>query len=256
MTLDESINKASSDLPDTVSEETTETSETTETQTESKPESKQETKTDPRTAEALKLQETLEDPDIGPAKLIAIAKKYGLSLHPETKAEVKTTQKKFAERLRDKLPEESKFLADSIGDAFGELLEEEITSRVTPVKESIQEDMRVRVERETNSQITKFFKDNKISEATQKEMDTVSRKFPPGPNVDIDEYLTNLHKIATYGKNEETAIKKTVDKIKQNQRETKPSPTEVQDTRVRKGSKLPSLDEAISNALETSQGGR
>lgn len=264
MTLDESLEKASADLPteteigteqqETSKESPKETSETKETPVgEKKTEDKVK---EMKVSEAMKLQEQLDDPDLGPAMLAKIAKKFNLSLSAETKKEAAQTTKKFSERLRDKLPEESKFLADSIGDAFGELLEEEIESRVTPIKSRVNEDIKTRVERETNGQITKFFESNKINEETQKEMDKISRKFPPGPDVDVEEYLSNLHKIATYGKSSGEKLKQTVDKINKNQREEKPSPTEVNESRVRKGSKLPSLDEAISNAVETTMGGK
>ena len=66
----------------------------------------------------------------------------------------------------------------------------------------------------------------------------------------IEKYLRGLYKMASADTKDSTQLKKTVEKINSNLSDRLPRSSEVVDSRVKKSRQLPTLTEAIEEAMK------
>lgn len=202
---------------------------------------KKESKADPETENALKLWKALQGKD-GAAVLEGLAVRAGLI--KKDGAVTKVSEAKFTERLKESLGPEWDFLADKLGPAF----EAELERRVENVRKS-------HIELEVSLELKDAWAT--LSEETdgdamryQDKIDKLSNEFQMGPKTKIVDYLRNLYKIASSDAKESKKIEKTLKKIEANSSDRLPRSSEVGEKRVKRGTQLPSLDEAVQQAFQ------
>jgi hypothetical protein len=99
-----------------------------------------------------------------------------------------------------------------------------------------------------------FFKRHDIATADREaicgDMMKKMSKMPATPETPIDEYLDDIYSLVNKGRGEARTVKKTVEKIAKNAKERNSSGDGgSDDDRIKKGSHMPSLDEAVKAAF-------
>lgn len=249
-TLEDAVKTA---VAETVTEEkpveTTEKTETTkETTTETKQPTAEETARNEKLDKAIRLYEALEDPNVGPGVLRTLAEKAGILGTQEGKTEKQIT-KSVVEVLKESLGTEYEFLADRLAHGIDLIVKQTVAEQIKPVQTRTDEAIERAVKAEVDATFEKFHSAHKDAKDYDKEMTELSKRLPYTGDYPMEEYLENLYKIVTTDKKEAKVIKTTVDKINKNAQELRDSSTEVQETRVKTGSKLPSLNEAVAAAF-------
>lgn len=254
-TLDDAVKTAVQEVQK--EEQQTETSQQKETT--EKQETKQEDKTTQtetpeqiahreKVDKALRLFDALSDPNIGKSVVEDLARRAGVIGAQEGKTEKQITST-VVDILKESLGTEYEFLADRLAVGIDKIVKQTVTEQIKPVQAQTQEAVERAVAAEVDAVFEKFHTAHKDAKDYDKEMTELSKKLPYTGDYPMEEYLENLYKIVTTDKKEAKVIKQTVDKINKNAQELRDSSTEVQETRVTKGSKLPSIDEAVKAAF-------
>lgn len=217
----------------------------TETKVEAPP---QETAEQIKTRDALRLYEALEDPTIGPGVIKELAKRAGIAAS-EDKITPTAAVKTVVDVLKENLGEDYGFLADKLANGIQTIVNQIFDERIKPIQGMTESAIERAVVRETDASFAKFHSQYKDAKDFDKEMTELSKKMPYDGSYPMEEYLGNLYKIVTSDRKEAKTVEKTVNKINQNAKELRDSSTEVTETRVTKGSKLPSLNESIAAAF-------
>ena len=251
-TLDEAVSKAveaESKNENTQQTETTTDKQATEQKTEVKVEpTAEEIARNERIDKALRLYEALEDPNIGRSVVEELARKAGVIGHEQGKSEKQIT-KSVVDVLKESLGAEYEFLADKLAVGIDTIVKQTVAEQIKPVQAQTNEAIERAVKADVDSayaQMEAKFKDFKDFD---KEMTELSKELPYTGDYPMERYLERLYKLVTADKKEAKVIKQTVDKINKNAQELRDSSTEVQETRVKSGSKLPSLNEAVAAAF-------
>lgn len=236
-------------------EQKTETAETAETKTE---EAKVEEKKEELTAEqqayqekvdkAVRLYDALSDPNVGRSVVEELARKAGV-IGVEQGKSTQEIEKSVVDTLKESLGAEYEFLADKLAVGLDKIIKRTVAEQIKPVQAQTNEAIERAVKADVDSayaQMEAKFKDFKDYD---KEMTELSKELPYTGDYPMERYLERLYKLVTADKKEAKVIKQTVDKINKNAQELRDSSTEVQENRVKKGSKLPSLNEAVAAAF-------
>lgn len=255
-TLDDAIKNAVQEnppgQPDNKEVQSSEKTETTETKiTETNQPTTEETARTERLDKALRLYEALEDPNVGPAVLAEMVKKAGMVIQPANKKEEQQVTKTVVDVLKESLGTEYEFLADRLAPGLDKIVKAIVSEQVKPIQESNQQAIERAIVADIDSAYARAESRHKDFKEYDKEMMELSKELPyTGETPEqFDKYLDRLYKLASADKKEAKVIKNTVDKINKNSQELRDSSTEVQETRVTKGSKLPTLNEAVAAAF-------
>jgi hypothetical protein len=206
---------------------------------------------DPRSVQGRELLDLLENPDTSQETLQLLAARLGF-----TAVQKGATPAVARKSVRDIFKSALGANYAQFGDVFGPAVEEAIKAGITAETETLRAELRTSQEnsaaREATSTVTSFQKEFSISDATLKLMNTQAEKTPMGAGYrgDLKAYLTDIHKIVKGSLTENSAVVKAVNKINRNSSESVPTPTEVNESRVKIGSKLPTLAEALAAALD------
>lgn len=201
---------------------------------------------DQRTQNALLLLTALENPTTGADTIIDLAKRFGLEITQKTTP--KAVTKTLIDELKEGIPPEQHFLIDSLGPAIQKIVSKQLEEAVKPVTQQNNEILLAQAKNEVDAAFNRMEKVFPDFRKFEKEMDTLADKFPRGQQTDFDEWLTGLYKLATANKKEAKSVAAVVGRINKNDREAKPASTQVEDSVVKRGSKLPTLNEAIAAA--------
>lgn len=214
---------------------------------EPKKEEEPEEEVDSRVAPALQLYESLRDPTTAAATIAALAAQAGINLGaPSAAREVK---KDLLTRMREKVPEEQRFLVDSLAPAINELINEHMQEVVAPLAVQQEQLQIAEARNQYDSAFNKLEKKFEDARKFEKEMNELANKFPVSPNVNLEEYMEGLYKIASSDKQSEKAVNRVVNRVNKTSREVPIKNTNVDETSIKKGSKLPTLNEAVKAAM-------
>jgi hypothetical protein len=253
MTLEESVAAAvKENPPETTVETKTQQTETPKTETPKAEEPKQPTAEEiarnEKLDKAIRLYEALEDPTIGPGVLRSLAEKAGILGVKEGKTETQIT-KTVVDVLKESLGAEYEFLAPGLAKGISEIVRQTVAEQIRPVQEQTNEAIERAVKADVDSAYAKMESTHKDFKKYDAEMTALSKRLPYTGDYPMEEYLENLYTLVTKDVKETKIVGDTVDKINKNAKELRDSSTEVQDTRVSKGSKLPSIDESVRAAF-------
>lgn len=221
------------------------------TETETKQETKQPTAEEiayqEKVDKAVRLFDALSDPNVGRSVVEELARKAGI-IGAEQGKTVKEIEKSVVDTLKESLGAEYEFLADRLAIGIDKIVKQTVAEQIKPVQAQTNEAIERAIKADIDSayaQMEAKFKDFKDFD---KEMTELSKELPYTGDYPMERYLERLYKLVTTDKKEAKIIKQTVDKINKNAQELRDSSTEVQD-RVKSGSKLPSLNEAVAAAF-------
>lgn len=229
-------------------EETTveEVVETTEVKTE--PEVKTEIPTiDPEQQVALDLFKALRDPSRAGSTLQQLADMAGLDLvkkqdRQELKKDIKTL-------VKERLGEDNSILADSLGPLLEELLEGAVKDKLKPLEDSIFESKKIEFSNRIENEISALDKETKgLSSKLESRMVELMGEISPGETTPPEKYIRHIFKLAKSEFDEAERVKAQNTKQTKN-KETVSVQTGVNADRVKSGSKLPTIREAVAAAV-------
>lgn len=154
------------------------------TKQDNKADSKSDSQVDQRTTEALELLDVLEDPEQRLIFIKNLATQAGL-LTAETKDEKKAAKRAAKDIIKAHLGEEYKGVAEKLGSAIDELLEE----RFNEVNGRFENSARSQAERQFSDAYDKFIDDNEV---TQEEAGLILKQLEvmsPNPKVPLKKFL-------------------------------------------------------------------
>lgn len=180
---------------------------------------------------------------------------YDLGKKADQRAIVKDLKTIFREKLGDSYDLLS-------GDKLAEAMEAVVDSRVTeitkPVLDRITESERSANESKANAAMDSLWTRHEVTDKAQREkisgrMMEKMQKLPAGPGTDVNSYLDDIFSLVNRDTEASRTVKKTVTKIKQNAQDVSRTSGDgssgSDETRVKTGSKLPSIREAVSAAF-------
>ena len=227
-------------------ETTTEVTEVKEPITEVKETEVKETKVEtpnPDQQAALNLYNALKDPETSGTVIRQLAELAGLDI--TEKKEAKQLTKTISQIISEELGEDNSILAEKLGPALEKVLAKAIEDKVKPIQETISETKK----NEFANRIENTFKALEIetkglSKQLDKRMAELMDEIQPGPRTEPEAYIRNIYKLAKSDFDEAERVKATDAKRDQNKKSTH-VPTGVNAERVKSGSKLPTIREAV-----------
>lgn len=250
-TLDDAVKTAVAENPPV------ETTEQKVEATETKTEQKGETKVEPTAEEiayqekvdkAVRLFDALSDPNVGRSVVEELARKAGV-IGAKEGATQKEIEKSVVDTLKESLGAEYEFLADRLAVGLDKIISKTVAEQIKPVQLQATEAQERAIKADVDKSFAVFESKHKDAKDVEKDMLEMSKRHPFNGEYPMEDYLEDIYKLVTVDKKEAKVIKTTVDKINKNAQELRDSSTEVQETRVAKGSKLPSLNEAVAAAF-------
>jgi hypothetical protein len=206
---------------------------------------------------ALNIVRALSNKDTAAATMEDLAKITGYKL--ETKTEVKKFERDVKSVLKEKLGDAYDLLSgDKLAEAFDALLEERVGAITKPVLDRIESSERAAHEQKANAAMDALWSRNNVTDKGQREklsgkMVEKMKALPAGPGTDVNAYLDDIYALVTRDTEAARTVKKTVTKIKQNaqdvSRTSGDGSGDNQETRVKMGSKLPSIRESVEAAF-------
>lgn len=260
LTLKESIEKAGSDQQqenedeqvETKSEESKDTEESSETsETTSEEES---IAGDPEIEEAVNFYKALRDPAQQKNIIAELAHRAGLLKPNETLTAEK--QKTFNDLINETLGEEYPDLKDKMTKLF-DAYDVHHNEELNRVKGQLQQE-KIQQQVETfENEFSTFIKEHKVTDAIAAKMLKEIEELPPtvgkeGKRIPLTTYLGKIHKLVVgTGPTEiESAVRRN-EKIEKNLKDrSKNLSSDVDDSRLKRGSALPSVRESIAAAAK------
>lgn len=194
---------------------------------------------------ARQLFKALKNPETANSVISILAQKAGLLIKSgETKKEAVQT---VTDVLKESLGEQYSFLADGIGKGIEKLLknqEEKFKSQLTALQ---QEKLKDNFETAWDSLKGEIDDFEDMSPSIEKLID----EFPHNGKTSLKVYLKRLYNLAIQEKSEGKAVKRAIEKMQQGAKEGKKiSSSGIDDSRVKEGSKFPSIEEAVQQAVD------
>jgi phage-related minor tail protein len=196
--------------------------------------------------QAIGIINALKDPSKAPDILRLLAKEIGLEV-TAGKSQKEATKDALAE-LKENVPEELHFILEGIKPAIDKMVKDRVaaeTQGIRAAQESIQQQNIQSTTDKAYETMRSRYKDFDSMESTMNDL-TAEMPYQGG---DVVKYLDNLYKIATYDNKDAGKISKAVDKINRNAQDSNVKSAEVVESKVVKGSKFPSADEAVRAAF-------
>jgi hypothetical protein len=193
---------------------------------------------------ALQLVNALSDPKQSREIIAVLAQRAGLQVAQQETAPKQAT-KTVLDALKEDVDPQFHYLLEALAPAITKLVKSEAENITKPIQMSMEERVRVETEREIEMEMKDLQSRHSDAKELMAEMDKISKRVNMGKDTTMKDYLEDLYTIASKGRVEAKTVEKTVGKINRNAKEVLPSSTEVDETTVRKGSKLPSIDEAV-----------
>ena len=208
---------------------------------------------DPEIEDAVAFYRALRDPAQQTEIIQNLALRAGL-LKPEQKLTEKE-EKKYSEMLYEILGEEYPDLRDKLGKVFQQF-ERENDAKIGQIKAEMEAERRQKAASDFESEFSNFIKENKVTDEEAGRMLDEIKDLPPtigqnGKRINLTVYLGKIHKLAVSEKRVEKEVVKRSEKIQQNLKERSTNlSSDISDDRLKKGSRLPSIREAIRAASE------
>lgn len=229
-----------------------------ETQEETQEESKQqgekkddEIVVDSEIEEALNLYRALKDPAQQTELISELARRAGVLGQKEELT--KKDEKNYLGMIEEVLGQEYPDLKDKLGKVFVQF-EKEHNDKLNQVLQRMENENQQRSAQEFDREFSGFLKENKVSESIAAKMLKEIEILPPsvgknGRRLGLTEYLGKIHRLALMDQKQVDDATRRTQKIQENSNSrVKNLSSEVPDERLRQGSKLPSIREAVAAA--------
>lgn len=208
---------------------------------------------DPQIEEAVNFYNAIRDPSQQKEIIAELARRAGLIKPNEqpTRAE----EKQYKELLAEVLGEEYPDLKDKFSKIL-EAFEKQNDEKLNAVKQELYNERMQRAVTEFEEEFSNFIKENKVTESDAAKMLKEIEDLPPsvgknGKRIALTTYLGKIHQLVAGKKAEVDKEVKRAEKIQNNLKERSTHlSSDVSEDRLRKGSKLPSIKEAIKAASE------
>jgi len=206
---------------------------------------------DERAVQGKQLLDLLENPETAAQTVELLANRLGVKAVAQGQTPA-AAKRSVMDVFRATLGKDFAQFADVLGPAVQAAIQHGVEEKLETVRNEVKMTREQVAQREVSSVVDNFKNDFKVSEDTFAKMNAQALKMPMGDayNREMKSYLTDLHAIVKGSAKQGNAVAKVVDRINKNANEATPPPTEVNETRTQRGSKLPSLDEAISAAFK------
>ena len=201
-------------------------------------------------AAAIQLYKALTNPKTSRGVLAALAEEAGLSIASKETTRAEAIQS-ATEVLRESLGKDYAFLADRLGPAIDKLLKNGTSDpKVERLERELAEIKQGTVMREINSALSDLYEKHPDAKDVEKQMLRLMDEVLPGPNTTGKAYIKHIYNLASEQSRLKSATKKTIDKMKANANDaTRRASLEANATRVKSGSALPNLKEAVRAAI-------
>lgn len=199
--------------------------------------------------EALNIWRGLKDPVKGPRIVEYLASEAAKLANKENVSPAKAA-KTTVEVLKESLPPEFQFLADQLGPGIEKLLNTKVEENLAPFKQQLSETQERQVKSQVDGDMEKFYKAYPDAKELEKEMFELSQDMPQGKKISTYNYLEKLYKLATADVRESKKVASKIDKITKQSKEVREMSTDVSEDKTRKGSRHPTLNEAIAAAMK------
>lgn len=226
-------------------EEKTEEPEKTETKEDKSSENESEALSD-EAKQGIALLKLLQDPKTAVDTMKFLQKQILGDETPSTKQQVKSVK----QLISDELGEEYQFLADKLGTAFEKALNIHenniIEKQVKPLKQELENAKAAQAAKEVDNAWNAISKETKGDlDKYEKEISRLMDRYKPDGQVTMEEYLRDLYEIASSKAKKAQSLKATNEKINKNANDKQSLSSGVNETRIKRGSTLPSLKEAV-----------
>lgn len=260
MTLKESIEKAGSDQEnkDETKSEAKSSEESSETpksdSEESNVETEVETSGDPEIEEAVNFYKALRDPAQQRQIISELAHRAGLLKPNETLTVEK--QKTFNDLISETLGEEYPDLKDKMTKLF-DAYDAHHNEELNRVKGQLQQEKIQQQVEAFDNEFSTFIKENKVTDALAAKMLKEIEELPPtvgkeGKRIPLTKYLEKIHRLA--GGSSNTVVEDAVKRHEKIEKNLKDRPknlsSDVDESRLKRGSALPSVRESIAAAAK------
>lgn len=249
-TIEEAIAAAQETLETPVTE-TPETPETPATETAPEtPVTPPVSEPDQKTKDALLLFDALNDPTQQAGIIEEIAKKVGLEIKKKEVTPATATAT-IMERMKAKVGNTSlHFILEELTPAIEELVKEQLSPLSTQFEENKRASLTEATNREFVAAESKLKTEFKDFANLETEMLAIAKRLAPTPGTKVEDYMRDLYALATQNKAAGKTVAEVVNRINKNALEAKPSASVEVSGTVRKGSALPTIEEAIAAALK------
>lgn len=202
--------------------------------------------------EAVEFYRALRDPAQQKEIIRDLASRMGI-LQPEQKMEPKD-EKTLNTLLEEVLAEEYPDLKPKLTQIFGKIQkdnDEKIESLRREISQDKAEQARTRFESEFGTFLTTNKVDDSVASAMLKEMEILPPPVGGKSKITLTQYLSKIHKLATVDHKTNTQALQKNERRESNRKETPGNlSSEVDESRIKRGSKLPSLRESINAAAD------
>lgn len=201
----------------------------------------------PEQETAINLFNALKDPESAGPTLRHLAELAGLDL--VKKADQKELKKGIKEIVKERLGEDNSILAESLGPLLDEIIKDTVEEHLKPLKAERQQER----EKIFATQIDNTFKaleeeSKGLSTKLEKQMLELMKDINPGPDTPPDKYIRHIYKLAKSEFDEAERIKAQNKKQTDNKKSVSVQGGGNTD-RVKSGSKLPTIHEAVEAAM-------
>ena len=208
---------------------------------------------DPEIEEALSFYRALRDPSQQNQIIAELAQRAGLL--QQNQQITPSQEKRYGDLLNEILGEEYPDLKDKLGPIF-QAFERENDQKLLGLRAEIEQERRQKAVSEFESEFGNFISENKVTEDEAAKMLKEIELLPPtagknGHKLSLSAYLGRIHRLVVGEKKDLNKEIKRTEKIHQNLKERSTNlSSDISEDRIKKGSSLPSIKEAIRAASE------
>jgi hypothetical protein len=189
---------------------------------------------DLKTKQALAIYEALSDPHQSHTFIKKLAEFAGYQVvSPEAE---KPTSKPVRHLIKERLGEDYEHL----GEALEEVLDHALREKIAPIQTLVLEEKKRAYEAEVRAALSEL----KITPAIETRMYELMQQLQPSPNATVRSYIRSIYDLAAKEANEAEKLKTTVQKVQKNRAQVG-APSGVNADRVKQGSRLPTIREAV-----------
>jgi hypothetical protein len=208
---------------------------------------KEEPKVDPEHEAAVGLYSALKDPERAGATLRQLADLAGFDL--AKKADQRELKRDIKTLVKERLGEDNSILAESLGPLLEEVIKQAVNEELKPLKDTISAEKQESFALKIDKTFKELEAETKgLSTKLEKQMLELMEQFNPGPKTPPDVYIRHIFKLAKASYAEAEDIKAQNRKQADNKKSVTVQ-SGVNPERVKSGSKLPTIREAVEAAM-------
>jgi hypothetical protein len=208
---------------------------------------------DPEIDEAVAFYKALKDPAQQSGIIAELARRAGFI--KENEQPTKAEEKRYGQLLEEILGQEYPDLKDKFAKVLS-AFEKENDQKLAYLKHEINKERQIQQANEFDREFASFISDNKVTEQQAAKMMKEIEQLPPsvgknGKRIPLTQYLDKIYKIVNVESRNEVQTTKRIEKIETNSRNRATNlKSDISEDRLKQGSRLPSVREAISAAAQ------